>query len=66
MSRPSLDDPVVGALSEGVGGRSGARAGRHPWWTPIRVLLALATIVIAIGMGFVFGPAVGGLLSTGA
>jgi uncharacterized membrane protein len=50
VSRPSLDDPVVGALSEGVGGPVGSHAGRHPWWTPLRVLLALTAVVIAVGM----------------
>ena len=34
---PTRDDPVVAALSEGVGGPVGERAGRHPWWTPVRV-----------------------------
>ncbi len=31
-------------------GRVGTRAGRHPWWTPVRVLLALAAVVVALGM----------------
>ena len=47
---PTRDDPVVAALSEGVGGPLGDRAGRHPWWTPVRVLLALAALVMALGM----------------
>lgn len=47
---PTVDDPVVGALSERVGGPVGQRAGRHPWWTPVRVVLALTAIVLALGM----------------
>ena len=47
---PTLDDPVVAALSEGVGGPLGSRAGRHPWWTPVRVLLALAALCLALGL----------------
>ncbi|MGB0102309.1 MAG: glycosyltransferase 87 family protein, partial [Nocardioides sp.] len=47
---PTTDDPVVGALSESVGGPVGTRAGRHPWWTPVRLVLALTAIVLALGM----------------
>ncbi|WP_296602717.1 glycosyltransferase 87 family protein [Nocardioides sp.] len=47
---PTADDPVVGALSERVGGPVGERAGHHPWWTPVRVVLALTAIVLALGM----------------
>ena len=48
-TRP-LDDPVVAALSEGVGGPVGEHAGRHPWWTPVRVVLALTALCFALGM----------------
>ena len=47
---PTLDDPVVTALSEGVGGPAGEHAGRHPWWTPVRVVLALTALCFALGM----------------
>jgi uncharacterized membrane protein len=47
---PTLDDPVVTALSEGIGGPVGDRAGRHPWWTPVRVVLALTALCFALGM----------------
>jgi len=47
---PTTDDPVVRALSEGVGGPVGTRAGRHRWWTPVRVLLALTAVCFALGM----------------
>jgi uncharacterized membrane protein len=47
---PTLDDPVVTALSEGIGGPVGTRAGRHRWWTPVRVILALTALCFAAGM----------------
>jgi uncharacterized membrane protein len=47
---PTRDDAVVAALSESVGGPVGERAGRHRWWTPVRVLLALTAVCFAIGM----------------
>ncbi len=47
---PTLDDPVVAGLSEGVGGPVGSRAGRHPWWTPTRVVLILAALCFCLGM----------------
>jgi uncharacterized membrane protein len=47
---PSVEDPSVRALSEVVGGPVGSRAGRHPWWTPVRVLLALTAVCFALGM----------------
>jgi len=47
---PTRDDPVVAALSEGIGGPVGDHAGRHPWWTPVRVVLALTAICFALGM----------------
>ncbi|WP_051248195.1 glycosyltransferase family 87 protein [Nocardioides halotolerans] len=47
---PTLDDPVVTALSEGVGGPVGAHATRHPWWTPARVLVLVAAAFFALGM----------------
>jgi uncharacterized membrane protein len=47
---PTVDDPAVTALSEGVGGPVGTRAGRHRWWTPVRVVLALTAICLALGM----------------
>ena len=49
-SAPTHDDPVVAALSEGVGGPLGEHAARHPWWTPVRVILALTAVCIALGM----------------
>ena len=47
---PTRDDPVVAALSEGVGGPVGGRAGRHRWWTPVRVVLAMTAVCFALGM----------------
>ena len=47
---PSNDDPGLRALSEGIGGPLGEHAGRHPWWTPVRVLLALTAVCFALGV----------------
>ena len=47
---PSADDPVVAALSPAVGGPSGERAGRHPWWTPLRVILAITAVCFSLGL----------------
>lgn len=47
---PSQDDPVVATLSEGVGGPAGTRSAGHRWWTPVRVVLALTTLCLALGM----------------
>jgi uncharacterized membrane protein len=47
---PTHDDPGIRALSEGVGGPVGTHAGRHRWWTPLRVLLALTAVCFAMGL----------------
>ena len=47
---PTRDDRVVAAVSEVVGGPVGEHAGRHPWWTPTRVLLLLTAITFVFGM----------------
>jgi uncharacterized membrane protein len=49
-AHPTRDDPFVAAFSEGVGGPVGPRASGHPWWTPVRVLLALASVCLALGL----------------
>ncbi|MGH3361389.1 MAG: glycosyltransferase family 87 protein [Nocardioides sp.] len=48
--QPTHDDAVVATLSESVGGPAGVHGGRHPWWTPVRVVLALTAICFALGM----------------
>ncbi len=47
---PTVDDPVVTLVSESVGGPMGRHAARHPWWTPVRVLLLLTACCFALGM----------------
>jgi uncharacterized membrane protein len=49
-ARPSREDPVATAASEVVGGPVGDHAAPHPWWTPVRVVLAVATLAFALGM----------------
>jgi uncharacterized membrane protein len=49
-STPSVEDTGIRALSEVVGGPVGAHAGRHRWWTPVRVVLALTALCFALGL----------------
>lgn len=48
---PTVEDPLIRALSPAVGGSFGRHGvvGRNPAWTPLRVLLLLALIGLAIG-----------------
>jgi uncharacterized membrane protein len=46
---PTQDDPVAAVLSRSVGGPIGDHAGGHPWWTPVRVVLAMVAVVCALG-----------------
>ncbi|HXH81031.1 glycosyltransferase 87 family protein [Nocardioides sp.] len=47
---PSREDPVVRSVSEVVGGPLGDHAGGHPWWTPLRVVLLLASVAMSLGI----------------
>jgi uncharacterized membrane protein len=48
---PSREDPIVRAASEAVGGPAGRRVRPGTsWWTPVRVALAVATVVFALGV----------------
>ncbi|HEX6578245.1 MAG TPA: glycosyltransferase 87 family protein [Jiangellaceae bacterium] len=51
IALPSRDDPLVSAASEAVGGPVGRRAapGRG-WWGPVRVALAVACVVLGLGV----------------
>ena len=48
--RPSAEDPLVEAASEGFGGPVGEHAAPHPWWTPLRVVLAVTCVALCLGM----------------
>lgn len=48
--RPTWDDPVLARASEVVGGPAGERATGHPWWTPMRVIVAIAAVTFLLGM----------------
>ncbi|HET6626655.1 MAG TPA: glycosyltransferase 87 family protein, partial [Nocardioidaceae bacterium] len=50
MARPSLDDPLARAASEGIGGPVGEHAAPHRWWTPVRVVLAVTCLAFLLGM----------------
>jgi uncharacterized membrane protein len=49
-SLPSRVDPVVRAASGAVGGAWGRHGvvGQHRFWTPLRVLLAMTTLILAL------------------
>jgi len=40
----------VTAASESIGGPSGDHSSGHPWWTPVRVVLAVAALAFVVGM----------------
>jgi uncharacterized membrane protein len=48
--RPTRSDPLATAASEGVGGPVGTHARGHRWWTPVRVVLAVAAVAFVLGM----------------
>jgi uncharacterized membrane protein len=49
---PSRDDPTIGRASAVVGGPLGRYAGfGRRWWTPLRVLLAIAAFTLLLGYG---------------
>ncbi len=50
MQSPSLDDPLVTEASEAIGGPIGSHARPHSWWTPVRVVLAVACVAYLLGM----------------
>jgi uncharacterized membrane protein len=50
IARPSREDPLVRAASESIGGPVGDRARPHSWWSPVRVVLAVATVALVVGM----------------
>ncbi|HEX6336664.1 MAG TPA: glycosyltransferase 87 family protein [Jiangellaceae bacterium] len=51
VALPSRDDPTIAALSEPIGGPAGARAvPARRWWGPVRVTLAVACAVFALGV----------------
>ncbi len=49
-ARPTVDDPLLAAASEAVGGPVGEHAAPHPWWTPVRVVLAITCVAFVLGM----------------
>lgn len=51
IALPSRDDPLVRAVSEPIGGPAGAHAvPASRWWGPIRIALAMACAVLALGV----------------
>jgi uncharacterized membrane protein len=50
LVRPSQEDPFLRVSSEVVGGPAGRRGSGHPWWTPVRVVLAVACVAWLLAM----------------
>lgn len=52
MAAPTREDPVAATLSDRAGGPVGRHADPrgHWWWTPLRVVLACVTVVLALGL----------------
>lgn len=44
IAHPTRQDPAAQAASEVLGGPHGRRSIGHPWWTPVRVVIALAAV----------------------
>jgi len=47
---PTKEDPVATSASEVLGGPSGRRSAGHPWWTPVRVVLAVAALAWVLAL----------------
>ncbi|MCW2819693.1 MAG: hypothetical protein JWR42_2480, partial [Marmoricola sp.] len=47
---PTRVDPVARSLSEVAGGPVGRHARPHPWWSPVRVLLVLCAVGMALAI----------------
>ncbi|MDX6281846.1 MAG: hypothetical protein QOH03_2917, partial [Kribbellaceae bacterium] len=47
---PTRTDPAARAWSERLGGPVGGHARPHSWWTPVRVLLAVVTVVAGLSL----------------
>jgi uncharacterized membrane protein len=47
---PTHSDPLAQVASEGIGGPLGAHASPHPFWRPVRVVLAVAALAFVLGM----------------
>jgi uncharacterized membrane protein len=48
--RPTHADPLARVASEGIGGPLGQHASPHPFWRPVRVVLAVAALAFVLGM----------------
>ncbi len=47
---PTHEDPTLASASEAIGGPSGRRMMPSWWWTPVRVVMAVAGVVWLLGM----------------
>jgi uncharacterized membrane protein len=47
---PTHDDPLATIASEGIGGPTGEHHAPHPFWRPVRVVLAVLAVTLLLGM----------------
>ncbi len=52
VDRPARSDGFVALVSQRIGGPIGQHAGGHRWWNPLRVALAVGTVVYLLGVVF--------------
>jgi uncharacterized membrane protein len=50
VAAPTREDPFARSMSEVAGGPVGRHGLPHRWWTPVRVLLALFSVVFALSL----------------
>jgi uncharacterized membrane protein len=48
--RPTHEDPLVRSASEAIGGPTGRHHAPHPFWRPVRVVLAVLAVMLVVGM----------------
>src|SRR4051812_32182483 len=48
---PTHQDPTAREASAFLGGPAGHHSAGHPWWTPVRVVLALACLTWLLALG---------------
>ncbi len=50
LVRPTAEDPLATSASECIGGPAGEHSAPHPWWSPLRVVLAVTCVALCLGM----------------
>ena len=47
---PTHEDPLARSASEAIGGPTGRHHAPHPFWLPVRVVLAVLAVTLVVGM----------------